>query len=121
MPRPPCIGVQRLALAILAVVPILLAGCSEGGAGGGAGPPAVEEIAMHNRMYAPSAVTITYPTTLRFAAHDTTHTAQTADGQHTTGDVPQGESRDIPALPVGTYVFQCKYHAQMRLTVTVQE
>lgn len=107
-------------LPVLLLLTLALAGCSSSGGGDGdASPAEVKEIAMHSQKYEPSTVTVAKGTILRFEAHDTAHSAQTADGMYNSGDIAQGTSKDITMDKAGTFVFHCRFHPAMQLTATV--
>jgi plastocyanin len=112
---------MRAWVAVSLLSMMFLAGCSGGGGGSDSdgGDAEVKEIAMHNQMYEPSTTTVTKGTILRFEAHDTTHTAQTSDGAYNSGDIAQGSQKDITMDKTGTFVFHCRFHSKMQLTVTV--
>lgn len=112
------VAVVRLFVTLLLVATLLLAGCS-GGSDGGTPAGQTTEIAMHNQVYEPAKVTVAKGDVLRFAAHDTAHSARTMDGSYDAGDIAQGQSKDVAMDRAGTFVFKCRFHSAMQLTVTV--
>ena len=111
---------MRLTAACLLASAVLLAGCSGGGSDPeDATPPVTKEIAMHGGMYEPDRVTVNKGDTLRFAAHDTMHSAKTMDGSYDAGDIAQGTEKDVVMGKAGTFVFKCRFHGAMQLTATV--
>jgi plastocyanin len=116
--------------AVLLVL-VLLPGClvkvaddeADGGDGEGTtnGPagPWVEEVAMHDQRFEPSSLTVARNDTIHFFAQDATHSVQSTNGVYDQGDVAQGESVNLIANLAGTYTFQCRFHASMRMSLTV--
>ena len=111
---------MRLLAACLLVSCLLLAGCSGGGSDGdGAPAPQTKAIGMHGGTYDPSQVTVRKGDSLRFEAHDATHSAKTMDGSYDAGDIAQGQSKSVVMDKAGTFVFKCRFHPSMQLTATV--
>lgn len=114
--------------ALLLLSALLSAGCvvkepadedGDGGTGTDDGTPQVHEIAMHSAKYVPDRITIAKGDTLRFAAHDTTHSVQSTNGVYDAGDVPAGTEKDVLANLAGSYTIQCRFHGDMRMALTV--
>lgn len=112
-------GMHLRFTATLAVVALLLAGCSGGSGTDPGATPQTHDIAMHGGVYEPSKVTVAKGDTLQFEAHDTTHSARTMDGTYDAGDIPQGGAKDLVMGTAGTFVFKCRFHPSMQLTATV--
>ena len=123
--------VARWPLLLLAVLALMLPGClvkvveenaTSGPSGQGTDPPGVptfKAITMHDGQYDPDRVTIAYNGTLQFIAEQGTHSIASTNGVYDQGDVPEGSSVSMWMNLAGTYTMQCRFHAGMRMTVTV--
>ena len=113
-----------VALALLATL-VLTAGClaeepaEDGDDGDGGAAAQVHDVGMHNRVFDPSSLSVPKGHTLRFAAHDTMHSAGSTNGVYDAGDIPQGQSKDMLLDQAGTFTITCRFHPGMQMALTV--
>jgi len=117
----------------LAVLALAAAGCggdeepsaneSQGGGSGSAEPQG--KVDVKDFKFVPEAVKVEVGDAVTFANADKAkHNAQTdngADGAFDTGDLEQGDTKDVTFEEAGTYPYYCVYHRFMTGTVEVTE
>ena len=111
-------SMRALPLALLALLPFVLAGCSDGD-GGSDGTGHVVEI--HGMAFHPSSLTVAVGDTVTWTNHEETqHSATFDDKGFDSGAIAQNKSGSHSFEKAGTFRYHCKFHASMTGTVTAK-
>jgi len=78
-------------------------------------------VTMAGTRFSPSSLTVTKGTTVTWMNNDgnTIHTATADDNSWNTGDIAGNSSKSITFNTVGTFPYNCIYHAAMGMTGTI--
>src|SRR5688500_11527277 len=110
---------RRPAIVLALLSALLVAGCS-GGDHGHDDHSETYDGAIHGTHFDPTSLDMPRAHTLRFETHDSfKHTATESSRGLDSGDLTTNEGHEFHDMQPGTYVFTCKYHASMRVTVKV--
>jgi plastocyanin len=84
--------------------------------GGGSDAVSIKDFA-----YAPSSLTVSKGSTVKFSNGDTTeHTATASGGAFDTGSIGEGQTKSVTLDTPGTFSYVCTFHPFMHGTVTVK-
>ena len=121
---------KRTLATSLAVLALAVAGCGgedDKSSSGSAGAPdgAASAVDIKDFKYVPKVVKVAAGDAVTFANADKAkHNAQTdsdADRAFNSGDLEQGDSKEVTFDEAGTYAYYCIYHRFMTGTVEVSE
>ena len=123
---------KRTLATSLAVLALAVAGCggeddesTSGSAGAPAGAASTSTVDINDFKYDPKVVKVAAGDAITFTNADKAkHNAQTdsdADHAFDSGDLEQGDSKEVTFDEAGTYAYYCIYHRFMTGTVEVSE